>query len=54
MSEKLKKIFCWVGCVSGLWHLRCVRSDEGITCIDCSMFKTKAEHQADLHAGGGW
>jgi len=35
-------------------HLRGIKSKEGITCKTCGKFKSRYEHQADLHAGGGW
>lgn len=35
-------------------HLHAVWGDKGITCDDCGFFKSKYEHQADLHVGGGW
>ena len=44
----------WIGCKTGLFHLRCLWLDDGIHCVDCGYFKSKAEHLADLHAGGGW
>ena len=44
-----RKILCKIGI-----HLRTKWNDEGITCIDCGFFKDRFEHQADLHAGGGW
>ncbi len=42
------------GLTFGLVHLRTKWGEEGITCIDCGYFKSKFEHTADLHAGGGW
>ena len=35
-------------------HLRGIKDNKGIRCETCGFFKSKAEHQADLHAGGGW
>lgn len=43
------KILCFIGV-----HTRCTISDEGISCLDCTFHKTRYEHIADLHAGGGW
>ena len=48
------RLIRWIGCVLDLYHLRCVWESEGIRCVDCGYFKGKAEHLADLHAGGGW
>lgn len=45
----IQKILCKIGI-----HRRCKYDEEGITCLDCGYFKSKYEHQADLHAGGGW
>lgn len=38
----------------GTIHLRCSWEDDGIHCIDCGYFKSKEQHLADLHSGGGW
>ncbi len=58
MLEKLAGLIMdtarWIGCTTGCYHLRCLWTDEGIHCVDRGYFKSKAEHQADLHAGGGW
>ena len=43
-----------IGCITRLYHLRTKWDDKGIHCVDCTFFKSKGEHQADLHAGGGW
>jgi len=50
----LAQFIRWIGCTSGLFHLRCLWKEEGIYCVDCEFFKSKAAHLADLHAGGGW
>jgi hypothetical protein len=50
----LNRLIIWFGCKTGLYHLRCKWDDKGITCVDCGYHKTKYEHLADLHAGGGW
>ena len=35
-------------------HLRCRYEEDGIHCVDCGFFKSRAEHLADMEAGGGW
>ena len=54
MREKLKRLIRKIGCLTGLYHLRCVWEEDGIHCVDCDHTKSKYEHMADLHAGGGW
>jgi hypothetical protein len=54
MIELLMRAIRWLGCTTGICHLRCMWDDDGITCIDCGHFKSKYEHLADLNAGGGW
>lgn len=50
----MRRIARWIGCTTGWWHARCRWTDAGIVCIDCGYEKSRAEHLADLHAGGGW
>ena len=45
----LNKLLCKLGI-----HRKVKVDDKGITCLYCGFFKDKYEHQADLHAGGGW
>lgn len=49
-------IFCLLVCrlSLGMVHIRSEWKSDGIHCEDCHFFKSRAEHQADLHAGGGW
>lgn len=47
--NKLLRILCFFGI-----HMKTLWKDDGIHCVICGYFKDKAEHQADLHAGGGW
>lgn len=42
------KIRCFLGCHRVVWE------EDGLHCVDCDFFKSKAEHMVDLHAGGGW
>ena len=44
-----RRLLCKLGI-----HTRCIWLTEGYRCVDCNYFKSKAEHMADLHAGGGW
>ena len=54
--EKFVHWICKAVCVLSFKtvHLRTVWEEDGIHCVDCGFFKDKAEHQADMHAGGGW
>ncbi len=35
-------------------HLKAIKKKDGLHCTICGAFKDRCEHQADLHAGGGW
>lgn len=49
MIKILRRFLCTIHI-----HRRCLWKSDGIHCVDCGWFKSKSEHQADLHAGGGW
>ncbi len=52
-GSKIGRPIQWVGCATGLYHMRVEWRDDGIHCLDCDFFKSKAEHMADLYAGMG-
>ena len=45
-------MFWYICCHLGL-HWRCLFEEEGVRCIDCGYFRSKAEVMADWHAGFG-
>jgi hypothetical protein len=51
---KIWKIIRLGFCKTRLVHFHAEWKSDGIHCADCGFFKSKSEHQADLHAGGGW
>ena len=53
-SSEVRKMFRKILCKIGI-HKRCKTNKSGdLLCIDCGYVKSRFEHQADLHAGGGW
>lgn len=54
MTEKrFGKILQWFLCKTNIRHV-VRKTPDGFQCRYCDFFKSRFEHQADLHTGGGW
>lgn len=56
IAVKIKALLRKAVCYASLRtiHLKTQKLEDGFHCVDCGFFKSKEEHMADLHAGGGW